>query len=413
MNDVLNQPPQVLQGREYTRNGMGPWRIVLVFNEAPIPDSPAGRWGHLLMRGLVSRGHLVSAVCLGSASQASQMTTYLPRDQYDWTFVQRDKGRALSVMHKVRSWLRHFGDCLPDEFTQAVRRQVAEGCDIIHVDQLAAGWGALPYASRAVIFHLCIYRADLALEQFTSWRRRLAIWRMLRAERYLCRRFANHIAITDRVAEEVRKLAPAKRICVAPISVDFEGWPFISDAQRNHSEPRISLFTNARWTPGILAVRRLCGSIWPRILAAVPNAKLQLVGPGMRSLIEIIGSVENLEAHDYVEDIAPFWAQAGVLVYAPEVGTGIKTKLLEAMAYGVPIVTNAQGAEGLGFIHGEHAMMAEDDEPLAKHATDLIRNPELQNHLRHSARHHLETQFSAEAVLQRFELCYASFLSGK
>ena len=386
-------------------------RIVLVFYQPPIPDSAAGRWGHLLVTGLVKRGHQVAAVCLGTPSQKKQLELILPNTCYDVTFVcPTERNRPISLIAKAFSWRRHFGDCLPDEFSRTVRQKVDLGCDILHVDQLAGAWAALPFKSKALVLHLCIYHVDLKLERSPSFLHRLALWRMLRAERYLCRQFQHHLAITHTVSDEVRKLHPSAIVQVAPITVDFSPWKFVSDKARVACSKTVCLFTHARWTPGILAVRRLCLRIWPRILARLPDARLQLVGPGMTEVMRGVGVVPNLEFHDFVDEIEPYWEQAGILLYAPEIGTGIKTKLLEAMAYGIPIVTNAQGAEGLGITDRIHAMIGEEDDTLARQAVELLTDIALQSRLRHAARAYLEETFNSEVVLDKLENTYLEHL---
>lgn len=53
-------------------------------------------------------------------------------------------------------------------------------------------------------------------------------------------------------------------------------------------------------------------------------------------------------------------------------GTGIKTKILEAMAIGVPVVTNSVGNEGIGLTNGVDAFVSDDAEALASAANRLL-----------------------------------------
>ena len=52
---------------------------------------------------------------------------------------------------------------------------------------------------------------------------------------------------------------------------------------------------------------------------------------------------------------ADFFSRVAVMAYAPARGTGMKVKVLESMAYGVPVVTTAEGAEGLD-VRGRRAL---------------------------------------------------------
>ena len=50
-----------------------------------------------------------------------------------------------------------------------------------------------------------------------------------------------------------------------------------------------------------------------------------------------------------------------MFLYAPSRGSGMKIKILEAMAFGVPVVTTGEGVEGLPAVDGVHAGVCEDD----------------------------------------------------
>jgi len=61
-----------------------------------------------------------------------------------------------------------------------------------------------------------------------------------------------------------------------------------------------------------------------------------------------------------------------VLVYAPPIGTGMKVKILEAMAFGVPVVTNEEGFEGLEADSNPGVRLARTDEEIVEPVVDLL-----------------------------------------
>src|SRR4029453_11452473 len=56
-------------------------------------------------------------------------------------------------------------------------------------------------------------------------------------------------------------------------------------------------------------------------------------------------------------------------------GSGMKIKILEAMAFGVPVVTTSEGVEGLPAEDGVHAGVCDDDDGLIERAVDLLQDP--------------------------------------
>ena len=67
-----------------------------------------------------------------------------------------------------------------------------------------------------------------------------------------------------------------------------------------------------------------------------------------------------------------FFSRVAVLAYAPVRGTGVKVKVLESLAYGVPVVTTGEGMEGVDGEDGVHCWIREDDDALAARIVDAL-----------------------------------------
>ncbi len=89
-----------------------------------------------------------------------------------------------------------------------------------------------------------------------------------------------------------------------------------------------------------------CASVWPRVLAARPEAQLRVVGAISSALPE---STPNAQAWGVVESIREHYAQAAVVINPTRHGTGLKIKTVEALAFGKALVTTPVGFEGLEF----------------------------------------------------------------
>jgi GT2 family glycosyltransferase/glycosyltransferase involved in cell wall biosynthesis len=94
---------------------------------------------------------------------------------------------------------------------------------------------------------------------------------------------------------------------------------------------------------GNLAVPDFAAGAWDRVLERVPGAKLRVVGGisatvAARSSVDVLGTVDRLDEH---------YADAAVVVCPVTAGSGVKTKMLEALRYGKAVVTTELGAEGM------------------------------------------------------------------
>ncbi len=61
----------------------------------------------------------------------------------------------------------------------------------------------------------------------------------------------------------------------------------------------------------------------------------------------------------YVEDVQPFLQNAGVMIVPLRAGGGMRVKILNALAQGLPIVTTTLGCEGIAVEHGQHVLIAD------------------------------------------------------
>ena len=78
-----------------------------------------------------------------------------------------------------------------------------------------------------------------------------------------------------------------------------------------------------------------------------------------------------------LDDLDATYRAARVCVVPLRYGTGTRIKIIEALAYGMPVVTTSKGAEGLAVVHGEHVLIADDPHDFAAATVRLLRDSEL------------------------------------
>ncbi len=148
-------------------------------------------------------------------------------------------------------------------------------------------------------------------------------------------------------------------------------YPFELGKERREA-PVVSLIGSFNWQPTFSAARRLLENLWPQIKLRRPDARLMIVGRKAKSALEGLVSDPKIELVEDVPDMTPYWRKTDVLLYAPSRGSGMKVKVIEAMALGVPVVTTTEGVEGLDAVDRVHAGIAEDDPGLVERALELL-----------------------------------------
>jgi glycosyltransferase involved in cell wall biosynthesis len=222
------------------------------------------------------------------------------------------------------------------------------------------------------------------------------------------RRYPVIRTLTPRLTDRVRVLNPGASVHTIPLALDLSLYPFGGD-DRATERPVIALIGSFDWQPTRSAATRLLTRLWPEIKRRVPEARLQIVG---RSARLVLGDAlpPDVAVHENFPDAMPYFRRTDVLLYAPERGSGMKVKVLEAFALGVPVVTTEDGVEGVAARDGVHAGVCDDDAGLIDRCVALLRDRERARRQSHAARALVDATCSPQANLAALEDVYATIL---
>ena len=150
-------------------------------------------------------------------------------------------------------------------------------------------------------------------------------------------------------------------------------------------------------TPNVDAILYFCQEIFPLVLQHLPQTRLWVVGNAPPPEIVALAS-ENILVTGYALYLAPYLESALVSVAPLRFGAGMKGKIGEAMAWGIPVVTTTIGAEGMGLQDGVDALIADTSVGFARRIIQLHDNAELWDFVAQNARKRVEREWSPEAV---------------
>ena len=120
-----------------------------------------------------------------------------------------------------------------------------------------------------------------------------------------------------------------------------------------------------RHPPNVDAAMWLAEEILPRIRALRPDITLSLVGSDAPPAILALGEHPGITVHGHVPDLEPLIDTHRFSVAPLRYGAGVKGKINQALAHGLPVVATACAVEGMGLVHGVDALVADDAETLA------------------------------------------------
>ena len=168
-------------------------------------------------------------------------------------------------------------------------------------------------------------------------------------------------------------------------------------------EPRHDLLFvgNFNHPPNADAVYYFLQEIWPLVKEHLPGVKLVIAGNKSDKVITTTDPLVTITG--YVPDLQPLLQSCRVSIAPLRYGAGMKGKVGEAMAAGLPVVSTPVGVEGMGLTPGKNVLVADHPVDFARAICDLYTNPYLWSTLAENARAYILETFGPKAIRPKLQ----------
>jgi len=187
-------------------------------------------------------------------------------------------------------------------------------------------------------------------------------------ERGLLERASESWMVSDADLQAAHELYPRAQLRYVPNAVDVEAIAPVAPLADARNAIFVASFT---YRPNLDGLRFLLDEIFPRVWAELPDARLTLVGGG---LTQPPSSDRRVQALGFVDDLRGAYAQASCAVVPLLQGGGSPLKLIEALAYGLPVIATRQAADRLQVRDEEHCLVADGCEQFAAALVRVLRD---------------------------------------
>ena len=216
--------------------------------------------------------------------------------------------------------------------------------------------------------------------------------------------------VSDEDRIRCERAHPGQRVLVVPNGVDCR--TILPKPDHAATSPLLLFTGDMGAEPNVEAALFLATEVFPAIRRDFPKAELRLVGrnpdPRVRRLagsgIEVTGAVPDMQLH----------LRAATMYVAPLcTGTGSRTKMLEAMAAGLPIITTSVGIEGMKVQPGRDLLVADQPVDMIESIHTLLMSQPDRERFGHAARHMAEIWYDWSRCLWPLEPLYQNLLIPK
>ena len=396
------------------------------------PDAgPKVKTWHVL-RYLASRGHRITLASFVRPEEESYVNDLREVCQDVYT-VPIHRSRIRDAGYWMRSNLTGRPFLIERDDIAGMRKMVKkilaeEEINILHADQLTMTQFALPrndeknssqdYPELVFDAHNAVWTIVERMRDNAAWfLKPIAFLEKQRVKRYegmVVKQFDHTLAVTepDRVAlnEAVNFFLDdhkkdAHSITVVPIAVDTKE---LQPVSRKPSSKNILTLGTLHYPPNADGIRWFAEQIFPLVLEREPEANLTIIGKNPPPDFFLLQEKhpQAIEVTGYVPDLIPYLERAALMVVAVRAGGGMRVRILEAFARGIPVVTTTVGLEGIEAQPGKDILVEDSPAEFAKAILNLMYDPELSTQLAKNGRQLAVEQYDWQVVLKKMDAIY-------
>jgi glycosyltransferase involved in cell wall biosynthesis len=154
---------------------------------------------------------------------------------------------------------------------------------------------------------------------------------------------------------------------------------------------------------------RLFERIFPRIKSKIPAVKLLVVGANPPKNIMALNKLDYVNIVGYVEDLSLALSKAKIMILPMEISGGFRSRVVEVMALGIPIIGTSNALDNIGFENKKHGFIADSDEEMAQIAINLLSDDKIRVETGENCKQFCFENFSIEATYDKLAQYYDSF----
>jgi glycosyltransferase involved in cell wall biosynthesis len=285
--------------------------------------------------------------------------------------------------------------------------------DLVHADQLNMAQFALRVSGgqKVLDLHNALWTLYRRLWQtLDSGPKRWLFgrdWRLLRRyEAEMCRRFDMVLAVSEEDKRALIEVNGREDIVVIPIAIDTDEVKMLNLAP---TEPHIVHIGTMFWPPNVSGILWFLREVYPRVKSRVPDVRCTLIGARPPQQIVQAGRTDpSLTVTGFVDNPEPLLRKSSLMVVPLQAGGGMRVKILNALAQGMPVVSTTLGCEGIAVTNDQDILIADEPAAFADAVVRLLTDSALRRRLVESGRRLVEKIYDYRIACRPLDAVYGS-----
>lgn len=236
------------------------------------------------------------------------------------------------------------------------------------------------------------------------WYLKLLALRLKEYEMDVLKKVDGIVAITKDDASDFKRLGISVPFEIIPIGIDVHSIQLTPLQTDNLHLYHLGAMD---WMPNVEAIRWFVLEVWWLIHQELPNVKCHLAGRKMPDFLKVLSS-ENLTISGEVDLVEQFLSEQNVAIVPLLSGSGMRVKIVEALAYGKVVITTPLGVTGIPYENGKNVLIACFPYEFLEHLEMLARNPNRIAEIGSEARKLAQEEFDLKKLSSKLTYFYAN-----
>lgn len=390
-------------------------RILQLCHKPPLPPVDGGCIAmHNITKGLLNNGQEVNVLAIETPKHPVKLQAfpkdYLQKTRFESVFADT----TVRVMDGIRAVLKRKSYHIERFNSKDMACKLAEilkheQFDIVHVESIYM----TPYvdvirknssAKIVVRMHNIEHQiwerlANNESNPFMKFLYHVNEKQLRKVEDSILNKVDGYMTISEPDYQYFEKTAPEIPGVVIPFGIDMDNYELEDDFIAS-DKPSLCHIGSMNWSPNIEGIEWFLDDVWPLIHEAHPDLEFTVAGHGTPEHL-MQRKDANVTFVGTVPDANEFMLDHELMIVPLLSGSGIRVKIVEAMALGRVVITTSVGAEGLSVENGKHLFIADTPEEYLSVINKCIQTPDLCTIISENARGFISLHHNNELITDK------------